>query len=320
MGFRKAKYTPEQIKEIKKVVKENDITDGYSLKSEVDLPPEKADVFSRTKKMFAQYWKNNLKDLGINKSMKNFSIDHPVNFLMNTDSNIIGEIVSEASDIFDGNTDYSEINYNDFLSILTENVEDEKAAAILQLYKNTIDAELNRFAKNAGKDVSELTNEEIRIVYDTVFEAADLQVINALMVGQQVPELYDVSRKNAVIEDFNENQKENHPKIDFERKLYGLRRKFDCIFSFEELAESDLVGLSPEDEAFEISELDFDKMLVGFINTLDETDRMICYMKMDGKTQHEIAQALGYKNHSAVTKRMAKIKEKIPSYIEKLNI
>ena len=46
MGFGKAKYTPEQIKEIKKVVKENDITDGYSLKSEVDLPPEKADIFT----------------------------------------------------------------------------------------------------------------------------------------------------------------------------------------------------------------------------------------------------------------------------------
>ncbi len=317
MGFGKAKYTPEQIKEIKKVVKENDITEGYSLEPKVDLPPEKADVFARTKKIFAQYWKDNLKGLGINKSMKNFSKDHPVNFLMNTDSNIIGEIVSEASDIFDGNTDYSEINYNEFFSILTENVEDEKASAILQLYKNTIDAELNKFAKNAGKDVSELTNEEIRIVYDTVFEAVDLQVINALMVGQQVPELYDISRKTAVIEDFNENQKENHSKIDFERKMYGLRRKFDCLLSFEELAESDLVGLSPEDEIEEISDSDFTKLLVGFLNTIDETDRMICFMKMDGKTQHEIAQALGYKNHSTVAKRMAKIKEKIPAYIEK---
>jgi DNA-binding MarR family transcriptional regulator len=32
-------------------------------------------------------------------------------------------------------------------------------------------------------------------------------------------------------------------------------------------------------------------------------------MKMDGKTQQEIADHLGYKNHSAVTKRIKKLKE-----------
>lgn len=140
------------------------------------------------------------------------------------------------------------------------------------------------------------------------------------MIGQRVPELFDLSHKTAVIEDFNENQKENHPKIDFERKMYGLRRKFDCLLSFEELAESDLVGLSPEDEVFEISEPDFDKIMVSFLDTLDDTDRTICNMKMEGKTQYEIARELGYKNHSAVTKRMAKIKEKTIKYCESIDI
>ena len=79
---------------------------------------------------------------------------------------------------------------------------------------------------------------------------------------------------------------------------------------FSATTDTGLVRDNNEDAAFEISESDFDKMLVGFINTLDETDRMICFMKMDDKTQYEIARELGYKNHSAVTKRMAKIKEK----------
>ena len=77
MGFRKAKYTAEQIKEIKDVFIKNDITDGYPLKPEIDLPPDKADIFNRTKRIFAQYWKDNLKNLGINQSMKNYSKDHP---------------------------------------------------------------------------------------------------------------------------------------------------------------------------------------------------------------------------------------------------
>ena len=95
MGFRKAKYTPEQIKEIKEAFKKNDITDGYPLKSENDLPPDKADIFNRTKKIFAQYWKDNLKGLGINQSMNNYSKDHPVNFLMNVDGKILSEVIAE---------------------------------------------------------------------------------------------------------------------------------------------------------------------------------------------------------------------------------
>ena len=302
MAFGTAEYTNKQIKEIKDVFIKNDITDGYPLKPEIDLPPDKADIFNRTKRIFAQYWKDNLKNLGINQSMKNFSKDHPVNFLMNVDGKILSEVIAELYDQLNVESDV------DFID------------AFCGMYQKPLMIGVEGYAKKLGKAPDDLADEELMFVIDKVAGIIIEETLKVVMIGQQVPELFDLSHKTAVIEDFNENQKENHPKIDFERKMYGLRRKFDCLLSFEELAESDLVGLSPEDEAFEISESDFDKMLVGFINTLDETDRMICFMKMDGKTQYEIARTLGYKNHSAVTKRMAKIKEKIPSYIEKLNI
>ena len=46
-----------------------------------------------------------------------------------------------------------------------------------------------------------------------------------------------------------------------------------------------------------------------FWSSLSEDDKIILLMKMDGKTQQEIADHLGYKNHSAVTKRIKKLKE-----------
>lgn len=119
---------------------------------------------------------------------------------------------------------------------------------------------------------------------------------------------------------FGKMQLPNNRGILYYAKRYSLRRKFDCVLSFDELGENDLVGLSPEEQALEISDADFDKIIAGFLDTLDDTDRTICYLKMDGKTQDEIAQELGYKNHSAITKRMAKIREKIPAYIESLNM
>lgn len=302
MAFGTAEYTNEQIKEIKEAFKNNDITAGYPLKPEIDLPPEKADIFNRTKKIFAQYWKDNLKGLGINQSMKNYSKDHPVNFLMNADGKILSEVIAEL---------YGQLNVESDVDFID---------AFCGMYQKPLMVGVEGYAKKIGKTPDDLADEELLFVIDSVAGIIIEETLKVVMIGQQVPELFDLSHKTAVIEDFNENQNENHPKIDFERKMYGLRRKFDCLLSFEELAESDLVGLSPEDEAFEISDFDSSKILVGFLDTLDDTDRMICYMKMDGKTQYEIARELGYKNHSTVAKRMAKIKEKIPAYIKKLNI
>ncbi len=48
-------YTPEQVEKIKAFFKENDITMNSSLEAGTDLPPDKVDIFNRTKKIFEQY-------------------------------------------------------------------------------------------------------------------------------------------------------------------------------------------------------------------------------------------------------------------------
>ena len=302
MKFGKAKYTQEQIKEIKGVFKKNDITKGYPLEPKIGLPSDTADIFTRAKKIFAQYWQDNLKDLGINQSMKNYSDNYPVNLLMNTDGNMISETIAGMFDT------RAKKPLDDYIEVFCG------------MYQEPLMTGLEGYAKKHGKTTDDLTDEEIMFVIDKICDIINEEQINVLMIGQQVPELFGIAHANAVLDDFSEKEKENHPKIDFLRKEYGLRRKFDCVLSFEELSENDLVGLGPENQVENISDSDFEKILSGFPDTLDETDRTICSMKMDGKTQEEIARTLGYKNHSAVTKRMAKIKDRIPAYIEKLKL
>jgi hypothetical protein len=47
----------------------------------------------------------------------------------------------------------------------------------------------------------------------------------------------------------------------------------------------------------------------NFWDSISDDDRALLRMRMSGKTQQEIADALGYKTHSAVTKRLQKLKE-----------
>ena len=48
-------------------------------------------------------------------------------------------------------------------------------------------------------------------------------------------------------------------------------------------------------------------MIKQFMDSLSEKDRKILEMRLEGYTQEEIADELGYKNHSGVQKRITKI-------------
>lgn len=187
---------------------------------------------------------------------------------------------------------------------------------IFTLCKKRIDKGLNEYAQGAGKDVSELSNEEIWAVFDKVFSNLSANEINILMLGQQVPALAELSKKTQTVEDFNNNVKENHPKTDFLRKQYGLIRMFDNLLSFEELDESDLIT-EPEFEQNPDEEIE--KAVADFVDNLDDVERTIYFMKQDGCTQEEIAKSLGYKSHSTITKRLAKMKEKALRYCESID-
>lgn len=57
------------------------------------------------------------------------------------------------------------------------------------------------------------------------------------------------------------------------------------------------------------SKIYYDRLENQFLDTLNGTDREIYLMRKQGLTQAEIAERLGYKTHSAVTKRMEKMRK-----------
>lgn len=77
----KIKLTPEQLAGLQGFLQKNDITANMTVKREYNFKGENAKVFKRAKEFFGEYWLGNLRKLGVKRKMKNFSKDHPVNFL-----------------------------------------------------------------------------------------------------------------------------------------------------------------------------------------------------------------------------------------------
>ena len=76
------------------------------------------------------------------------------------------------------------------------------------------------------------------------------------------------------------------------------------------------MGLVAADSSEEL----YHSLLNAFIDTLtDEVDREIMYMRADGKTQSEIAVALGYANHSSVAKRLQRLKKQFHIFMAQRN-
>lgn len=65
------------------------------LDREYNLNCEESKVFIKAKEFFGKYWLGNLRSLGVKRTIKNFSINHPVNFLENADADYIAQSVAE---------------------------------------------------------------------------------------------------------------------------------------------------------------------------------------------------------------------------------
>jgi len=91
----KIKFTPEQLSELQSFFQNNDFTANMTLNRECNFKGEQAEIFVRIKKIFGEYWLGNLRPLGVNRKMKNFSKDYPVNLLENSDADYFSEQISE---------------------------------------------------------------------------------------------------------------------------------------------------------------------------------------------------------------------------------
>ena len=292
----KIKFTPEQLSELQSFFQNNDYTANITLNRECNLKGEQAEVFVRAKKIFGEYWLGNLRPLGVNREMKNFSKDYPVNLLENTDAEYFSEQISEIY------TDPDKLS--------------EYIDRFFEMYEEPVMLGLDCYAKSVGKEVDGLTDEEIHNVVEKVAGVIDETLIETVMQGQQVSEIFGISKKIPQHEDFTE--KLSQDKINFYNKWTHAKTKLGAPLLFSELSDDEATNIEgakmffandPEEEQRYFFLRD------EFAKTLSSTDKEIYYLSEKGLTQKEIADRLGYKTHSAVSKRMKIINKDFKKFI-----
>ena len=281
----KIKFTPEQLDELQSFFQSNDCTANMTLDREYDFSAERSEIFVRAKKIFGEYWLGNLRPLGVNRKMKNFSKDYSVNFLENADADYFSEEISKI---------YANPE------MLNRNID-----RFFEMYEEPVMLGLDCYAKSVGKEADDLTDEEIHTVVEKVAGVIDETLIETVMQGQQVPAIFGVSKKIPQHEDFTELL--NQDKINFYNKWTHAKTKLGAPLLFSELSENETTDIEGAKTFFANDpeeELRYIFLRDEFAKTLNSTDKEIYYLSEKGITQKEIADRLGYKTHSAVSKRM----------------
>jgi len=162
-------------------------------------------------------------------------------------------------------------------------------------------------------DISKLTEEDTDKADEFVAGAVD-KMFDTFKYG----ELVEVCKQIGTPEDFS-NIMTNYPRSNFEKKYNHTDANMQVVFSDlalevaknnEKILNSDYKELA-ESSAF----------VSDFFDELDETECEILKLLLNGKTQKEIAEELGFKTHSAISKKMIHIREKYlefdPEYKER---
>lgn len=265
--------------------------------------PAQLQIYAKAKKFFAQSWLKLLPETGNKRSMRNFSKNYPLNCLKEGDAAYIADMVAQIM----GDEEQFKASVDKFFSDLQEPLE----------------AGFKACAKAHGKTEEELTDEEIEDVVDKLAGLFMEEMINALMTAQKTPEIFAALHKGdtklTAHEDFNDSVCENHDKINFLKRWTHSDTQLGAALSLEEVMESDRDAAENASNFFspaESTEEAYSELRNGFLATLSEDDRAIFIMRENGKTQKEIAEALGYKTHSAVTKRLQAMREQFEMYIK----
>ena len=281
----KIKFTPEQLNELQSFFQQNDFTSNMALEREHNFEGEQAKIYVRTKKIFGEYWLGNLRNLGVKRKMKKFSKEHPVNFLENADADYFSEQISEI---------YADPNK------LSEYID-----RFFEMYEEPVILGLDCYAKSVNKEIDDLTDDEIHTVIEKVAGVIDETLIETVMQGQQVPAIFGISKRIPQHEDFTEQL--NQDKINFYNKWTHANTKLGAPLLFSELSEDESTGIEGARNFFDnnpAEEQRYKFLREEFAKNLNSTDREIYYLAEQGYKQKEIAKRLGYKTHSAVSKRM----------------
>ena len=208
---------------------------------------------------------------------------------------------------------------------------------IESLYEDKVEGKISeeRYLKMSGTYKTEQAGlkERVKTLKSEIAKAKedDDKILDFMMLTYKynsfeelTPEIFAALHKGdtklTVHEDFNDSVCENHNKINFLKRWTHSDTQLGAALSLEEVMASDRDAVENAADFFspaESTEEAYAELRNGFLATLSEDDRAIFIMRENGKTQKEIAEALGYKTHSAVTKRLQAMREQLEMYIKK---
>lgn len=280
------KYTDEQKKILRERFAEADITSGIA-KGSPKLSAADAKKYKALKKLVRGYLTSDLGEADINRNLGNFSADYPINLLVNTDAGIIAE---KATQIMSS--------------------ESETEAALEQffgLFEPLLETAMQSYCEAKGKTEDTLTDEDMEIITNRVTTVVNEELLSALVVGQQMPEIFALANELPAHQDYT--KQENRDSVNFYNKWNHSKTRIGRVLSLSEQNE-ELIGRMSDEESNE-----YFLLRDSFLSTLDDTEQRIFEMREVGRTQAEIAKQLGFKNHSAVTKRLQTMREKFEKFI-----
>lgn len=261
--------------------------------------------YKRLQEHFAKVWNQQMAQLSKKGSLLNFSSNHPVRCLEEAEAKLVAGTVMEI------------LGDEDLCKSIME--------ATLVSMEDSILEEIQRYAQKRGKTVEELSEKEMDAAFDRFSDQFLGKMMNLLEQVQQVPAILEIGKSMPAQEDINEKAWKNYDKVNFERKWNHQRTKTGPMLELDEEMEHTSQdfrvqmsfaavnnGLNAAFTEEEISQ----QLLNAFIKSVeDSTDREILYLRADGLTQAEIAQRLGFRNHSAVTKRLDKLKKQFKAFL-----
>lgn len=291
--------TPE---ELRAYAIRNDITTAplpFDTKKATDTQNR---IYVQAQRYFFDKYASALKRNGVTSRLKNLSSANPFRALEEQDAKMIA---GATVNILNDQDEY-----------------DRNITMFFEIMRPQLESAFQTYASSRGRDVDDLTEDEIMKIVDGVADLFVETMMKLLQQAQGVPEIAKALKKNGAIEDFDLDVMENHDKIDFLRHWDHLRTAVDELLSFEQLTEDlgeDNLDLSTSlQDGDPVTQEQMADLLEKFIAALpDSTDQEIIRMRYYKQmTQTEIAKALGYQSQSAVAKRMAKIQEKFMTYTD----
>ena len=248
-------------------------------------------LYIRATKIFRGSWNEQVYALGGKKTLRNFSKNDPLRCLEDSEEKLVaGTVAMIASD------------EDRFQNIMD---------SVFSSFQNELQASASKLAEQNGKTVDELTDEEISLVIDSFSDELLASMMRKFLQTQSVPEILSVLKTDRAHEDYNPSVLENHDQIDFIRRWEHSRTKIGQLLCFDEMVQADLQN---DDGNIEIpvyvEDEDEERLYREFCSVLTDEERMIADMRLKHMTHKEIADALGYKTHNAITKKLKKMHDK----------